>query len=190
MVFLVKKTHQLWLLMKKILYNKLCNNSQPGSGTAREKFNGFFVCQSFFSSDLLRFWSLRYPGVRGFSWRGHTCVGNLPCVGGEVCAIFGGGWSGGSHMKEGQSVYIDIKTSQPGPSAARDKNFKGLPIRTFYVTQSFFSVTYLGQVILVLRTFPELVGISMQNMVEIGLAVCAWKRVTGIYIGTNSLFYI
>jgi len=38
---------------------------QPGPGAAREKFNAFFVKQSFFSSDLLRFWSLGYPGVKG-----------------------------------------------------------------------------------------------------------------------------
>jgi len=31
----------------------------------------------------------------------------------------------------------------------------------------------VGRVMLVLRTFPELVGRSVQNLVEIGLAVCA-----------------
>jgi len=47
--------------------------NQPGPGAAREKFDEltllmwtFFVKQSFFSSDLVRF------------WRGHTCVKNPP----------------------------------------------------------------------------------------------------------------
>jgi len=44
----------------------------------------------------------------------------------------------------------------------------------------------VGGVMLVLRTFPELVGRSVQNLVEIGPAVRALKG----YIGTNSLFYI
>jgi len=39
-----------------------------------------------------------------------------------------------------------------------------------------------GGVMLVLRTFPELVGRSVQNLVEIGPAVRAGKG----YIGTNS----
>jgi len=39
---------------------------------------------------------------------------------------------------------------------------------------------------LVLRTFPELVGRSVQNLVEIGLAVRASKG----YIGTKSLLFI
>jgi len=38
---------------------------------------------------------------------------------------------------------------------------------------------------LALRTFPELVGRSVQNLVEIGLAVWARKG----DIGTNSHFY-
>jgi len=33
----------------------------------------------------------------------------------------------------------------------------------------------VGRVKLVLRTFPELVGLSVQNLVEIGPAVQAWK---------------
>jgi len=43
---------------------------------------------------------------------------------------------------------------------------------------------------LVLRTFPELVGRSEQNLVEIGTAVRACKGDIGRYIGTNSHFYI
>jgi len=68
-----------------------------------EKFNEIktptwtiFVKQSFFSSDRFRFWSLRYPGVRGLG-----CVKNLSWVGVEVCSKFGGDWSGGSRVKEG-----------------------------------------------------------------------------------------
>jgi len=44
----------------------------------------------------LGFWSLGYHGVQGLSLRGHGCVKNLPQVGGEACAKFGGDWSGGS----------------------------------------------------------------------------------------------
>jgi len=50
----------------------------------------FFEKQSFFSSDLFRFWSLEYPRVRGPGWLGHTCVKNLSGVGVEVCTKFGG----------------------------------------------------------------------------------------------------
>jgi len=50
---------------------------------------------------LLEFWSLRYPGVRGLGWCRHACAKNHPWVGGEVCAKFGGDWSGGSCVKEG-----------------------------------------------------------------------------------------
>jgi len=41
---------------------------------------------------------------RSGSWVGgvHTCVENLPGVGGEVCAKFGGDYSGSSGVKEGQ----------------------------------------------------------------------------------------
>jgi len=35
-----------------------------------------FVKQSFFSSDLFRFWSLGYPRVQGSAWQGHCC--NFP----------------------------------------------------------------------------------------------------------------
>jgi len=73
----------------------------PGPGTAWEKFNAFFVKQSFFSSDLLRFWSLGYPGVKGSDCRGQTCVKNLSGVGAEVFAKFAGHWYGGLHVKEG-----------------------------------------------------------------------------------------
>jgi len=54
----------------------------------RKNLMHFFVKQSFFPSDLFRFWSLGYPGVRGLGWRGHTCVKNLPRVDVEVCAKF------------------------------------------------------------------------------------------------------
>jgi len=57
-----------------------------------------------------------------------------------------------------------------------------VPIRTFYVTQSFFSSDlfrfwrlgypgsgdHVGGTILALRTFPQLVWRSEQNLVEIG----------------------
>jgi len=42
----------------------------------------------------------------------------------------------------------------------------------------------------VLRTFPELVGRSAQNLVEIGPAVRACKGDIGRSIGSNSHFYI
>jgi len=51
--------------------------SPPGPIAAREKIITFFVYQSFFSSGLFMFWSLRYPGVRGSGWQGQTCVKNL-----------------------------------------------------------------------------------------------------------------
>jgi len=45
---------------------------QPGPGAVREKFHTFFVKQSFFSSDLLSFWSLGYSRVTGSGWWGPT----------------------------------------------------------------------------------------------------------------------
>jgi len=54
----------------------------------------FYVTQSFLSRDPFGFWSLGYPGVQGRVC-GHACVKNLPRIGGEVCAKFGGDWSGG-----------------------------------------------------------------------------------------------
>jgi len=45
---------------------------------------------------------------------------------------------------------------------------------------------WVGGVMRVLRTFTELVGRSVQNLVEIGPAVRARKG----YIGTNNHFYI
>jgi len=63
--------------------------------------SGHFCKARFFSSDLFRFWSLGYPGVWGSGWRGHKCVKNLPRIGGEVCAKFGGDWSGSLHVKRG-----------------------------------------------------------------------------------------
>jgi len=69
-----------------------------------------------------------------------------------------------------------LTTSQPGPCAAQEK-FDELtpPIWIFYVAQSFLfhldfgvwgipgSRGWVGRVMLVLRTFPELVGRSVQN---------------------------
>jgi len=51
----------------------------------------------------MSFWSLEYPGVgvRGSGWWGHACATNHPWVGVEICAKFGGDWSGGSGVKEG-----------------------------------------------------------------------------------------
>jgi len=87
-------------LMNSLIYL----TSRPGSGTTREKFDEltspiwtFFVKQSFFYSDPFGFWSLRYP-----SWRGYACVKNLPWVGREVCAKFGGDWSNSLSVKRGQ----------------------------------------------------------------------------------------
>jgi len=37
--------------------------------------------------------------VQGLGWQGHACVKNFSRVGGEVCAKFGGDWSGGSGVK-------------------------------------------------------------------------------------------
>jgi len=79
-----------------------------------------------------------------------------------------------------------LPTSQPGPGATREK-FDELmsPIWAFYIIQSFlshdpfgfWSLGYpggrVGGIMLVLRTFPELVGMSVQNWVEIGSAVRA-----------------
>jgi len=74
-----------------------------------------------------------------------------------------------------------LSTSQPGPGAARDYTHLG-----FEVWGTPGSRGRVCGVMLVLRTFPELVGRSAQNLVEIGPAVRAWKR----DIGTNSHFYI
>jgi len=51
------------------------------------------------------------------------------------------------------------------------------------VTHLGFGV-WVGEIMLVLRTFPELVGRSVQNLVEIGPAVRAWKG------NKQSLIYI
>jgi len=83
-----------------------------------------------------------------------------------------------------------ILASQPGPGAAREKlNEIKSPNFTFFVKQSFFSgnlfrfwklgylrvrgLAWVGGLIDVKRTFPELVWRSLQNLVEMGLAVCA-----------------
>jgi len=161
------------------------------------------------------FMSLRHPSGH-FTlhkiWQDHACVKNLPWVGGEVCAEFDGDWSGGSGVKRGHRyVYRDkqsllyIENSQPGP-VLPGKNLMSLchssghfmlhkvfspVIRLgFRVLGTLGSKGWVGRVMLVLRTFPELVGRSVQNLVEIGPAVRAWKGDTGMYIGTNSHFYI
>jgi len=59
------------------------------------------VAQNFLSRDPFGFWSLGYPGVWGLGWWGHSCVKNLSRVGVEVCAKFGGDWSGSSGVKRG-----------------------------------------------------------------------------------------
>jgi len=96
----------------------------------------------------------------------------------EVCTKFGGDWSSCLRAKEGPGRYVAANslfykyTSKPGPSAAREK-FDELtsPIWTFFAKQSFGG--RVGRVILVLRTFPEFAGRSVQNLVEIGPAVHA-----------------
>jgi len=84
-----------------------------------------------------------------------------------------------------QNVFLEViiifRTSLLGSGAAW-KKFDELksPIRTFYITQSFlfrdpfgfWSFGYPG-VMLVLRTFPELVMRTVQNLVEIDPAVQA-----------------
>jgi len=60
--------------------------------------SGHFTSHKVFSP-VTRVWSLWYLGVQGLSWWGHACVKNLPRVGGEVCAKFGGDWSSGSGVK-------------------------------------------------------------------------------------------
>jgi len=64
-----------------------------------------------------------------------------------------------------------------GPGAAQEK-FDELtsPIWTFTLHKVFSPVTrlaWVGGIMLVLRTFPKLVGRSKQNLVEIGTAVRA-----------------
>jgi len=99
----------------------------------------------------------------------------------EVCAKFCGDWYGSMYVKEGHR-YIGLLyfyTSQPGPGSAREK-FDELTLH-----KVFSPVTHLGfevwvppgsrgrvcGVMLVLRTFPELVGRSVQN---IKVTVCTY----------------
>jgi len=49
----------------------------------------------------LRLLEFGVPWGPGLGWRSHACAKNHPWVGGEVCAKFGGDWSGGSGVKEG-----------------------------------------------------------------------------------------
>jgi len=94
----------------------------------------------------------------------------------------------------GTNSHFYIYNGQPGPGAAREK-FDELTLHKvfFPVTRLGFGVWgdpgswgWAGGVMLVLRTFPELVGRSVQNLVEIGPVVRAWKG----GIGTNSHLYI
>jgi len=84
--FWIVKIKDFWIICQ--IYSFYLKHSQQGPGTAREKFYAFFVKQSFFSSDLFRFSSLGYPGVRGLGWHGHTCVLNLPRVGVKVWTVY------------------------------------------------------------------------------------------------------
>jgi len=98
-------------------YPLIHKTSQPGPSAARdEKFlrvpiGTFYISQTIFSHDPLRFWSLEYPGVRGSGWRGQTWVKSLSRVGVEVCAKFGGDWSGGSRVNEGHRKAHKYKQS-------------------------------------------------------------------------------
>jgi len=65
-------------------------------------------------------------------------------------------------------LVILYKTSQPGPGAAREKFDE---LTSFGVWGTLGSGGRVGGVMLVLRTIPGLVGRSVQNLVEIGLAV-------------------
>jgi len=83
-----------WFIASSYTY---LTTSQPGPGTAKNKnilrvpIQTFYVIQSFFSHDLLRFWSLGYPGIRESGWKGHTCelvwrsIQNLVEIGTAVC---------------------------------------------------------------------------------------------------------
>jgi len=90
----------------EIFYCLLANRGPalPGTKFLTKQYKGtnpnIYIAQSFFSCDLLRNWSLGYPGVRGSDWQGHACVKNLPRVGGEVSTKFGGDWSDGLLVKE------------------------------------------------------------------------------------------
>jgi len=85
-------------------------------------------------------------------------------------------------------------TSQPGPGAALEKfNEIQSAICIFFVKHIFFSCDLprfcspgpegqVGRVIVVKRTFFELVWSSMQNLVDIGSLVCLRKRDTVCFI--------
>jgi len=105
-------------------------------------------------------------------------------------------WIGGEN--DTTNLNINILANQ-GLGDARGKKFLRVPFRTFYITQCFFSrdlfrfwsLGYpgvrdqVGGVILVLRTFPELVWRSVQNLVSIG-TVFVCERGTQVYIGVNT----
>jgi len=119
----------------------------------------------------------------------------------EICAKFGGDRCCGLRLKEGYRYigrykqYLYIYIDQPaGARRCPGQNiFKGTHLN-IYFTESLFS-RYLFRfwslgyhwVIVVLRTFPELVGRSV--------ALCKiWRRLVwrdiGRYTGTNGLYYI
>jgi len=136
--------------------------SQLGSGAAREKINEiksliwtFFLTQSFSPVIFfLEFWSLGYPRFRGSGWRDHTCVKNLSWVGVEVCAKFG---------RIGQlvpNILCYTKFFLPWSAKVLKLGVPGV---------------WVCRVILVLRTYLELVQRFLPNLAEIGPAVTFWK---------------
>jgi len=91
-------------------------------------------------------------------------------------------------------MIFSLTTSQPGPGTARKKLmslrhpsghftlhkvFSPLAHLGFRVWGTQGSRGWVGRVMLVLRTFPELVGRSVQNLVKIGPMVWAWKGYIG-----------
>jgi len=109
---LVKVTEGTILILGNLGLKKCWSGGELNPQSSRFQFSVSFYpdCQAivcyakFFSSYLLRFWSLGYPGVRGLGWQGHTCIKNLSRVGVEICTKFGGDWSSGSRVKEGHKV--------------------------------------------------------------------------------------
>jgi len=106
----------------------------------------FTLQQSFLCHDPFGFWSLGYTGAQGSGWRGHACVKNLPLVGGEVCAKFGGDWSGGWGVKRGHRYIVTnsrfyIERLANLAPVLHGKNLLSLhhPSRHFTLQQSFLS---------------------------------------------------
>jgi len=88
----------------------------------------------------------------------------------------------------GRNIGLGTYTSQPGPGATQEnlmslcypsghftlhKVFSHMTCLGFEVLGTPRSRGWVGRDILVLRTFPELAGRSVQNLVEIGPAVWA-----------------